>query len=107
MKVAVLRLSGALMGPPDTEEFLQIVSDLLNEGFRRLVLDMAHTRWINSQGIGALVRAYKLINEKDGHLILASLSDKVRSVMTISQLARIFEVRDSVDASVAELNRVG
>ena len=105
MKVAVLKLSGALMGPPDTDKLFQTVADLLAEGFKRIVLDMAHTKWINSQGIGALVRAYKLITEKDGKLILASLSDKVRSVMTISQLSRIFEVRDSVEASVDELNR--
>ncbi len=105
MRVAVLKLSGALMGPPDTDALMQTVNDLINEGFRRIVLDMAHTRWINSQGIGALVRAYKLITEKDGKLILASLAEKVRSVMTISQLSRIFEVRESVHASVDELNR--
>jgi len=105
MKVAVLKISGALMGPPDTQTLFQTVSDLINDGFKRIVLDMAHTHWINSQGIGALVRSYKLINEKDGMLILAELSDKVRSVMTISQLSRIFEVRDSVKEAIDELNQ--
>jgi anti-sigma B factor antagonist len=106
MKVAVLKISGNLMGPPDTETLFENVKSLLNEGFRRIILDLKHSRWINSQGIGALVRSYKLINEMDGKLILTRLSAKVRSVMTVSQLSRIFELRESLDEAINELNRI-
>lgn len=104
MKVAVLKLSGNLMGPPDTDLLFENVKNLLDEGFRRIVIDLNRVHWINSQGIGALVRSYKLIDNNEGKLILTELSEKVRSVMTISQLSRIFELRDSVEESIRELN---
>ncbi len=105
MKVAVLKLSGNLMGPPDTDNLFENVKNLIDEGIRRIVLDMSHTRWINSQGIGALVRSYKLITDNKGNLILAEISEKVRSVMSISQLSRIFELRDSVNEAIRELSK--
>ncbi len=104
-KVAVLTLRGKLMGPPDTTEFYQQIEQLLEEGVSRIVVDMHNVNWINSIGVGTLMKCLKLVQRADGHLHLANLSDKVQSIFAMSQLTKVFSIHNDVDAGIKELNQ--
>ncbi len=107
MKVAVLKLYGKLMGPPDTDELLSELKSLLEEGFKRIVIDLKHVRWINSVGMGALIKCYNIVRSNEGSFFLADLSPKTRSVMFISQMHRVFQIKETVKEAVKFLNQKG
>jgi len=105
-RVAVLTIHGNLMGPPDTNELVDKITDLTENGVFRIVLDLKHVKWINSLGVGSIMRCRAIIERAEGWLHLANLSDKVRSVFVMSQLTKVFSIHDSAKEAVEELNQV-
>ncbi len=104
-KVAVLSLRGKLMGPPATKELFNRVTQLLEDGVIRIVFDLRHVNWINSLGVGAIVKCYSAVQAKNGYLHLVGLTEKVRSVFVMSQLTKVFTIHQTVDEAVSELNQ--
>ncbi len=104
LKVAILKLQGKLMGPPDTDELIQHIKDLINEGLKLFVLDMKNVRWLNSIGLGTLIKRLKMVKDVDGQLILAEISPKIHSIMSISQMNQVFKIKETVKEAVDTLN---
>ena len=104
-KVAVLDLRGKLMGPPATTSLVDDVQDLLKNGVTRIVLDLKHVNWINSLGLGSIVKVLSVVRKNSGALYLAGLSAKERSLMVMSQLTKIVTIHDTAEEAVEELNK--
>ncbi|MGD9899916.1 MAG: STAS domain-containing protein [Calditrichaceae bacterium] len=105
-KVAVLSLRGKLMGSPETKELYDDVCSLIQDGVIRVVFDLTHLNWINSMGMGMIMKCLTTLNKADGHLRLVGLSEKTRSVFVMTQLINVFIFHDSVNAAVDELNNI-
>jgi len=69
----------------------------------RVVVDMAHVRFIDAQGLGALVATLKALRSAGGDLVLAAPPESVRTVLEITKLTRVFETHPDVDSAVAAL----
>ena len=80
-KVAVLSLRGKLMGPPASTKLYDDVVNLLENGVIRIVFDLSHVNWINSLGVGAIVKCYTAIEKYKGllHLVLRDEREHLRS----------------------------
>jgi anti-sigma B factor antagonist len=92
---AVLRIGGEVdlyTTPQVKEEVLA----LIDGGVRRLVVDLSNTAYLDSTALGALVGALKRLREHDGDLRLANPQPRIRKLLEITRLAKVFEVRDSV-----------
>ena len=102
--VGILTMKGKLMGPPDTDELHDEVKSLLGGGGKNIVLDMGGVSWLNSMGVGAIMRSYTTVKSSDGELCLARLTDKAHSLFVITQLVKVFKVYETVDEAVASYN---
>jgi anti-sigma B factor antagonist len=82
-----------LASSPDLRRELQA---LLDDGARRIVLDLGAVTFIDSSGLGVLVGVLKRINEEgdEGSLEIRGLNGPVRKVFEITGLHEIFVVRD-------------
>jgi anti-sigma B factor antagonist len=98
--IGILSLKGKLMGTPETEELHDEVRSLLGQGAKKVVLDMGGVTWLNSMGVGSIMRSYTSVMNSGGELSLANLTEKVQSLFFVTQLIRIFKVYNSVDEAV-------
>jgi anti-sigma B factor antagonist len=82
-----------LASSPELRRELQA---LLDDGARRIVLDLGAVTFIDSSGLGVLVGVLKRINEEgdEGSLEIRGLNGPVRKVFEITGLHEIFVVRD-------------
>ena len=99
--VAVLSLSGKMMGGPETQELQTHVKGLLNDKLTKVVVDLAKVKWMNSSGLGALMGSLTSMRNADGDLRIANVTEKVKSLLMITQLITIFKTYESVDRAVA------
>ena len=61
-----------------------------------LVLDFSRVPYVDSAGVGALVRAY-VRHQKEGHsLTLAGANERVRNTLKVTQVENFFQYTDSV-----------
>jgi anti-sigma B factor antagonist len=102
--VAVLSLHGKMMGGPETTALHDHIRSLMNDGISKVVIDLGGVKWINSSGLGVLMAAMTTLKNADGHMKLANITEKVESLLMITQLMRIFETYDSVDRAVSAMS---
>jgi anti-sigma B factor antagonist len=62
---------------------------LFNEGVNRLVLDVSQLDFIDSSGLSVIIAGFKRFKERDGELILRSLTDRTRRVLEVSGLNNV------------------
>ena len=97
---AVLMVRGDLMGGPETGEVLDRVRHLVSGGTRKIVLDLAKVRWMNSHGMGMLMGCYSSIQKAGGSILLAGMSPKVEEIMQITKVHRLFDHFRSVQEAL-------
>lgn len=89
--VAILRLSGKLMGGPDAEAFQSVVQTVLDQGCRHLLVDLGEVNWINSTGLGILISSYTTLRKRGGQLKLLNVSKRIESILMVTKLNTYFE----------------
>jgi len=102
-QVAILALSGKMMGGPETTALHDHIRGLMGDGMKKVVIDLGGVKWINSSGLGVLMAAMTTLKNADGQMKLANVTEKVESLLMITQLMRIFETYESVDRAVSSL----
>ena len=98
--VAVLEMSGRLMGGPDSEAFDEVLKTLIHEGCRNVIVNMEKVRWVNSTGLGILISGYTTLKKSGGELKLLKVSDRIENIFIVSKLYTVFESYQDEDEAV-------
>ena len=93
----VIEVKGKLMGGPEAEDFHNILKNTISENKKNVVVDLSDVGYVNSSGIGILVRGFTTMKNAEGDLKLAGISDKVKGVLSITKLNSVFEQYPNVD----------
>ena len=67
------------------------------EGSGRLIIDLTHTREVDSAGLGALMLIQRLAAERRQPVVLRNPSEEIRFLLTITKLYDLFTVESSYD----------
>ncbi|NKQ52083.1 STAS domain-containing protein [Amycolatopsis sp. K13G38] len=71
------------------------VSDLLDQGVQRLVVDFADLSFFDSACISALVRARTMAEERGGTITLANVNKYARRILDLTGLSAVFALDES------------
>lgn len=99
--VAILELNGKIMGVADAERLRVAIAPLVEAGRSKILLDFTRVPWMNSQGVGALMALVTSLRPRGGHVKLAGVNERVRSVLDVTRLSTHFEFYSSVDDALA------
>ncbi len=103
--VAILQISGKLMGGPETQQIHEHIKGLIADNVLNVIIDLGKVKWMNSSGLGVLMASYTTIKNKGGSLKLANVTEKVNSLLMITQLMTIFKTYESVDRALVSFKR--
>lgn len=82
-------------------------SDRLLEGdVRGLVIDMAEVTFLDSSGLGFLLRLLREMSRRQARLLLAGLTPGIRDLFRITGTARLFEFVDDPEEAASQLQAV-
>ncbi|TGE12403.1 STAS domain-containing protein [Hymenobacter elongatus] len=98
-----VRLSGDLIGSPDTQQLLQSVDDHLGESVMLCAVDLSGVRYINSTGIGVLVSLLTKFRSRGGELVLINPADHPRKMLALTKLNAIFTIAENELAAAEAL----
>ena len=100
-EVHVLDISGKITLGDATKTMRHTISDLLENGGKKILLNLTNVNYIDSSGIGELVRSYTTVTNKGRQLKLLNLTAKVRELLVITKLLTVFQVYENEQAAVA------
>lgn len=103
--VTVIDLSGKLMGGYDADVFRDLVHELIEKGRKKIVVNLAGIKWINSTGIGILITGYTTLRRNKGDLKLLNVSKKIKSILYVTKLNLIFECFDDEHEAIGSYTR--
>ena len=102
--VTVLDLEGAL-ALEGNKQFRQRVTAIIDAGARKLIVNMARVKYMDSSGLGELISCYTTLQRMSGRIKLLHLSDRLQYLLIITKLTGVFETFDSEPAVVASFAR--
>ncbi len=88
-------ISGLLKG-----EFTML---LKVEGVNKLIIDLSNVESCDSSGLSAILVANRIISANEGQIRIAAPSEKVLTLIKITQLDRVLPVSESVDMALKDL----
>lgn len=92
-----LYIQGDLIGDEVGPKLVEVVSDALEEGAKKFVVDLSEVRYISSSGIGLLITMLTKMRNKGGEVYLTAPSEHVKKLLIITKLNNIFKVYESID----------
>lgn len=101
--VVVLALAGRFTLGPPTAEFRNEIRSQLDSGKKLFVLNMENLAYVDSGGLGELVRAYTSIRSAGGKVNILKLTSRIQGLMQLIKLTTVFEFFDSEAVAVAAL----
>jgi anti-sigma B factor antagonist len=102
--VIVLDLEGNL-ALESNAQFRKHVTDIIDAGARKLIVNMARVKHMDSSGMGELISCYTTLQRVSGRIKLLHLSDRLKYLLVITKLTSVFETFDSEPAAVASFAR--
>ena len=98
--VTVVTLEGRIVLGEESHSFREKLKSLLVEGKKKIVLNMAGIKYIDSSGLGALVAAHYSAKTQSASMRLCNLGGKFYEVLQITKSLTVFDVYDSEAAAV-------
>jgi anti-sigma B factor antagonist len=98
--VVVLDLKGRITLGEGDQLLKDKVNSLVNQGRKRIVLNLAGVPYIDSAGLGEIVGSYTTVSRQGGSLKLLNLTKKITDLLAITKLLTVFDTFESEDEAV-------
>ncbi|HEY6930660.1 MAG TPA: STAS domain-containing protein [Thermoanaerobaculia bacterium] len=100
-RVTIMSVHGDLViGEPEAT-FKKTVTRLLEEGKVNLLVDLSEVGFLDSSGLGALVRAMTNSQKEGGQTKLLNAGPQVRRLLEMTKLDSVFEIHDDLERAVS------
>ena len=92
-----------VVGEPTLANLWKTLEPYVEAGRRGFVLDLSQVRYLNSTSIAAILTARNKAAAHGCRLVVANLTDSIRSVFRILKLERLFDLEMTLDKAVQAL----
>ena len=93
--VMVLDLKGKMTLGEGDELLKDKINSLVHQGRRKIVLNLEQVPYIDSAGLGEIVRTYTTISREGGSIKLLNLTKRITDLLSITKLLTVFETYDN------------
>jgi anti-sigma B factor antagonist len=102
--IVILDLKGKLtLG--DGDELLRTrVNGLVQAGVKKILLNLGEVPYIDSAGLGEVVRTYTTVKKQNGTLKLLNLTKRIQDLLMITKLLTVFDTFDNESEAVVSFS---
>ena len=98
--VVILDLQGKILIGEGDDQLREAVTKLADSGKTKILLNLAEVPYVDSAGLGEVVRCYTTVSRKGGKLKLLNLTKKIQDLLAITKLLTVFETYDNEDEAI-------
>jgi len=92
--VTILDVRGRIVLGDEIHSPRDAVRNLVADGKKKIILNLADVDYIDSSGVGELVGSFTTVRNAGGELKLLNLTQKVHDVLHVTKLYTVFDIRD-------------
>jgi anti-sigma B factor antagonist len=94
-EVTILDLKGKMTLGEGDELLKDKINSLMNQGRGKILLNLEGVPYIDSAGLGEIVRTYTTVSRQGGTMKLVNLTKRITDLLAITKLLTVFETFDS------------
>ena len=99
--VAIVAISGDITLSKGGDVLLKDkIQSLLQQGHRKILLDLGNVSYVDSAGLGQLVQVYATTSHLGGSLKLLNLTKRLRDLLVLTKLLTVFDAYDSESEAI-------
>src|SRR5438270_8848270 len=98
--ITILDLKGKMTLGEGDELLKDKINSLIQQDRKQLVLNLADVPYIDSAGLGEIVRTYTTVSRQGGKLKLLNLTKRITDLLAITKLLTVFETYDAEGEAV-------
>ena len=98
--VVILDLQGKILIGEGDDQLREAVTKLADSGKTKILLNLAEVPYVDSAGLGEIVRCYTTVSRKGGKLKLLNLTKKIQDLLAITKLLTVFETYDNEEEAI-------
>ena len=99
----ILRVSGSILGE-DRIQLSDQIQELVDNGGKNVILNLQDVDLMDSVGLGMLVALRTSLQRREVKLLLSNVDRSVRSLLLITKLNNVFDLYDTEDEALADVN---
>jgi anti-sigma B factor antagonist len=103
--VTILDISGRITLGEGNIMLREVVRDLADKGQKAIVLNLGEVHYIDSSGVGELVKAHTTIRNLRGQLKLANLTKRVHDLLQMTRLSAVFDIHKDEASAIESFGR--
>ena len=93
--VVIFDLKGKLTIGEGDELLKDKINSLIQRGHRKLLLNLEGVPYVDSAGLGEIVRTYTTVSRQGGNLKLLNLTKRIEDLLAITKLFTVFDTYES------------
>ena len=93
--VTILDLTGEVRLGDSAVALRTSTRKLADGGKKKILLNLADVKYIDSTGIGELIASYTTVTREGGQLKLLNLTDRIQNLLVITKLLTVFDAYDN------------
>ncbi|MEX2273882.1 MAG: STAS domain-containing protein [Vicinamibacterales bacterium] len=93
--ITVLDLKGKMTLGEGDELLKDKVNSLMNQGRKKILMNLEAVPYIDSAGLGEIVRTYTTVSRQGGTMKLLNLTKRITDLLSITKLLTVFETFDN------------
>ncbi len=99
--VVVLDLKGKLTIGEGDALLKETIQKLIDQGHNKLLLNLEEVPYVDSAGLGEIVRTYTTVSRQGGSLKLVNLTKRITDLLAITKLLTVFDTFESEAEAVS------
>jgi len=99
--VMILDVHGRVTVSEETRIVVDAIRQLLQDGETQILVNLAHVPYIDSLGIGDIVRGFSAAQRAGARLKLCGIGGRIRTILDATQLTAVIESFDAESDALA------
>jgi anti-sigma B factor antagonist len=98
--IVIIDIDGKVVLGDGDVEIKQTVDDLLQKGNKKILLNLAKVPYLDSAGLGEIIRCFTALRRSGGHFKLLSPNQRIVDLLNITKLLNVFDCYDSESSAI-------
>ena len=103
--MAIMTLMLECVMPDDNTALKEAFTNLLDGGTNNIILDLSKAGYVSSLILASFVFMHKRAKEAGGNLVICCINDKVKEVLSVTNLDKVFDIAKDRDEAAKKLTK--
>lgn len=99
-EITILDLKGKILIGEGIDDLRNAINESIKANDKKLILNFDQVPYLDSTGLGEVVRSYTSVKKEGGVVKIVNLTQKVRDLLSVTKLITVFETFENEEEAV-------